>query len=105
MGLLDPVYRLFEGWIDPFKPRADYQPPNRLAAFVWHYVGQTRWAFASMLLYGFLNAIVEASLFTFVGKLVDVMGAVDAQGLRGTGWAGLMEHHGWQLLTMFAIVA
>jgi ATP-binding cassette subfamily B multidrug efflux pump len=105
MGLLDPVYRLFEGWIDPFKPRADYQPPNRLAAFVWHYVGQARWAFASMLLYGFLNAIVEASLFTFVGMLVDVMASVDAQGMRAAGWSGLMEQHGWQLLSMLAIVA
>ena len=62
MSVLGPVYRLFETWIDPFAPRRDYQPPNRLLAFVWYYVSQAKWAFAALLVYGFLNAIIEASL-------------------------------------------
>lgn len=105
MGVLAPVYRLFESWIDPFKPRADYEPPNRLAGYVWHYVRQAKWAFAAMLAYGFLNALVEASLFTFVGRLVDVMGEVEAAGARSQGWHGLLDHHGWQLLGMLAVVS
>lgn len=105
MGVLAPVYRLFESWIDPFKPRADYEPPNRLAGYVWHYVRQAKWAFAAMLAYGFLNALVEASLFTFVGRLVDVMGDVEAAGARSQGWQGLLDHHGWQLLGMLAVVS
>ncbi len=105
MAILDPVYRLFESWIDPFKPRANYQPPDRLAAFIWHYVGQARWAFAAMLAYGFLNAIVEASLFTFVGCLVDILGSVETSGERQAGWSGLVSAHGYELLFMLAIVA
>ena len=105
MGVLAPVYRLFESWIDPFKPRDNYEPPNRLAGYVWHYVRQAKWAFAAMLAYGFLNALVEASLFTFVGRLVDVMGEVEAAGARSQGWQGLLEHHGWQLLGMLAVVS
>jgi ATP-binding cassette, subfamily B, multidrug efflux pump len=105
MALLDPIYRLFEGWIDPFKPRSDYQPPDRLGAFVWHYVGQARWAFAAMLLYGFLNAIVEASLFTFVGRLVDVLGGIEVAGSRAQGWDGLIAAHGFELGVMIAVVA
>ncbi|MCU0790210.1 MAG: ABC transporter ATP-binding protein/permease [Nitratireductor sp.] len=105
MAVLDPVFRLFESWIDPFKPRADYEPPDRLRAFVWHYVGQAKWAFAAMLLYGFMNAIVEASLFTFVGRLVDVMSAVDGAGTRAEGWSGLIAIHGSELLFMLAVIA
>ncbi|MEZ5873149.1 MAG: ABC transporter ATP-binding protein [Nitratireductor sp.] len=103
--MIDRVYQLFESWIDPFKPRKDYEPPNRLLAYVWYYVGQAKWAFAAMLLYGFLNAVIEASLFTFVGKTVDILGAVEASGLKGEGWAGLARNHGWQLALMLGVVA
>ncbi len=105
MAVFDPVFRLFESWIDPFKPRQNYQPPDRLAAFIWHYVGQARWAFAAMLLYGFLNAIVEASLFTFVGRLVDIMTSVDSAGTRAQGWGGLIAGHGRELLFMAGVIA
>ncbi|MEZ5790780.1 MAG: ABC transporter ATP-binding protein [Nitratireductor sp.] len=103
--MLDPVYRLFESWIDPFKPRQDYEPPNRLLAYVWYYVGQAKWAFAAMLLYGFLNAVIEASLFTFVGKTVDILAAAETSGLKAQGWSGLAQNHGWQLLVMLGVVA
>ncbi len=105
MSLLDPVFRLFERWIDPFAPRADYEPPNRLLAYVWHYVGQARWAFAAMLAYGFLNAVIEASLFTFVGMTVDILTAAENSGLKTEGWDGLLREHGWTLLGMLAVIA
>jgi ATP-binding cassette, subfamily B, multidrug efflux pump len=101
----DPVYRLFEGWIDPFAPRDDYQPPNRLLGFVWYYVRQAKWAFAALLVYGFLNAIVEASLFGFVGWVVDIMAAVEKDGVRELGWPGLLDRFGPTLLLMVLVVA
>ncbi len=100
-----PILRLFERWIDPFAPRADYEPPNRLLAYVWHYVGQARWAFAALLVYGFINAIVEAALFAFMGDLVDMLGAFAEAGRREEGWAGLMASHGPTLLMMVFVVA
>lgn len=105
MKLFDPVFRLFESWIDPFKPREDYEPPNRLLAYVWHYVGQVRWAFLALLLYGFVNAIVEATVFSYVGQLVDVLTEYEANGDKGLGWAGLLAEHGDTLLVMLLVVA
>ena len=43
MKITERIFRLFEGIIDPFAPRKDYEPPNKLLAYVWHYVGQARW--------------------------------------------------------------
>ena len=88
MKVFDPVFRLFESWIDPFKSRADYEPPNTLLNYVWYYVGQVKWAFVALLLYGFANAIVEATVFSYVGQLVDVLTEFDANGDKQTGWAG-----------------
>lgn len=105
MRILNPVFRLFEGWIDPFKPRESYEPPNGLLAYVWHYVGQVKWAFVALLLYGFVNAIVEATVFSYVGKLVDVLTQFEAVGDKTSGWAGLIEAHGTTLLIMLMVVA
>jgi len=105
MTLFDPVFRFFESWIDPFKPRIDYEPPNTLLAYVWHYVGQVRWAFVALLLYGFANAIVEATVFSYVGQLIDVLTAFEANGSKASGWAGLLAEHGDTLLIMLLVVA
>ena len=105
MKLFDAVFRFFENWIDPFKPREDYEPPNKLLAYVWHYVGQVKWAFAALLLYGFVNAIVEATVFSYVGQLVDVLTAYEAGGDKALGWSGLLSKHGDTLLVMLLVVA
>ena len=105
MKLFDPVFRFFENWIDPFKPREDYEPPNKLLAYVWHYVGQVKWAFVALLLYGFVNAIVEATVFSYVGQLVDVLTAYEAGGDKALGWSGLLSKHGDTLLVMLLVVA
>ncbi|MEL7429309.1 MAG: ABC transporter ATP-binding protein [Pseudomonadota bacterium] len=104
MRLFDPVFRFFETRIDPFKPRDQYQPPNTFLAYVWHYVGQVRYAFLALLLYGFVNAIVEATVFAYVGELVDLLTDFDAQGDKSAGWAGLLEAHGGTLLVMLLVV-
>ncbi|MDJ0613108.1 MAG: ABC transporter ATP-binding protein [Rhizobiaceae bacterium] len=105
MRVVDSVFRFFESWIDPFKPRSDYEPPNTLLAYVWHYVGQVKWAFLALLLYGFANAIVEATVFSYVGRLVDVLTEFEATGDKASGWTGLLEKHGGTLLTMLLVIA
>ncbi|MFZ1813586.1 MAG: ABC transporter ATP-binding protein [Rhizobiaceae bacterium] len=101
----EALYRLFEGWIDPFRPLDDYEPPNRLLAYVWHYASQAKWAFVAMLVYGFANALIEAGLFTFVGWLVDILTQTEAAGLRGQGWSGLLDGHYTTLFFMLMVVA
>ncbi|MEM7067568.1 MAG: ABC transporter ATP-binding protein [Pseudomonadota bacterium] len=105
MKVFDPLLRIFEGWIDPFKLRDDYEPPNRLLAYVWHYVSQVKWAFLALLLYGFASALVEAAVFSYVGELVDVLTRFEAAGAKESGWTGLLAAHGSTLLFMLFVVA
>jgi ATP-binding cassette subfamily B multidrug efflux pump len=104
MRVFEPVFKLFEGWIDPFKPREDYEPPNRFLGYVWHYVSQVKWAFLALLIYGFLNAIVEAVVFSYVGQLVDLLTQFEANGRQASGWSGLLDDFGSRLLFMLFIV-
>lgn len=104
MKFADSIFRLFEGIIDPFEPRKDYEPPNKLLAYVWHYVGQARWAFAAMLIYGFLNAIVETAIFTFIGDIVDILGNFQSSENFSGGWDSLLSEYGSTLVFMLLVV-
>lgn len=104
MKFFDPVFRVFEGWIDPFAPRDDYEPPNRFLGYVWHYVSQVKWAFLALLTYGFANAIVEAIVFSYVGQLVDLLTEFEAKGRHSSGWSGLLEDFGGTLMLMLFVV-
>ncbi|WP_137155758.1 ABC transporter ATP-binding protein [Rhizobium sp. FKL33] len=94
------ISRLFEGWIDPFRPRADYRPPEKALAFVWHFVSQAKGAFFAMLALGGVVAMLEAGLFWFTGRLVDILDAAKP----ADGWAGLIGSHGLDLIGMAFIV-
>jgi ATP-binding cassette, subfamily B, multidrug efflux pump len=97
---MSSVFRLFERWIDPFREPEEPVPPDAGPAFLWHYVSQAKGAFISMLILGGLVALMEAALFWFVGRLVDVLSAFD----RALGWEGLIAGHGPELLGMLAAV-
>lgn len=104
MNLFEPLLTRLEGWIDPFKPRHSYEPPNRLLAYVWFYVRQAKWAFFALLLYGFVHALIEAALFSFVGRIVDIMASAESAAIRQEGWESLISNYGVELLAMLAIV-
>jgi hypothetical protein len=76
------VVRYFENWIRPFEQRDDLNPPAGLAAFIWFYVRQAKLPFLAMLVLGGAAAGVEAAMFWFVGRVVDILATVD----RGAGW-------------------
>ena len=97
---MNSIFRLFERWIDPFRLPEDGEIPNTTFVFMWHFVRQAKAAFLAMLALGGLVALVEAALFWFVGRLVDMLGSFD----RLQGWGGLMKSHGPELLAMIAIV-
>ncbi|MGV8938903.1 MAG: ABC transporter ATP-binding protein [Allorhizobium sp.] len=94
------VARLFESWIDAYAPRADLRPPATTWAFVWFYVRQAKWAFVAMLVLGGAVAMLEAGLFWFVGRLVDLLDTVPKE----AGWSGLVAGHGPELLAMALVV-
>jgi ATP-binding cassette subfamily B multidrug efflux pump len=98
--IFKPVLNLFERWIDPFVRRQDYQPPSSTFGFLRHYVGQAKGAFAAMLALGGLVALLEAALFYFVGRLVDVLDTAEPS----AGWDGLIAAHGPTLAFMLCVV-
>jgi ATP-binding cassette subfamily B multidrug efflux pump len=101
MGLFDNLFNRVEGLADPFKERDDYQPPQQFLAYVWYYVSQMKWAFVLMLLFGFLNAGIEAFIFTYVGEIVDILTAFEPT--KDGGWSALWSVAGPSLLGMVFI--
>lgn len=97
---MNSIYRLFERWIDPYRDNGAAEVPNKTAAFLWHFVKQAKLAFLAMLVLGGLVALMEAALFWFVGRLVDLLGTFD----RLAGWDGLMASHGPELVGMLVLV-
>lgn len=94
------IISLFENWIDPFAPRADLQPPRDTIRFIWFYIRQAKGPFLAMLVLGGLVGLLEAALFWFVGRLIDIFDALP----KGSGWSDLLSSHGTELFAMLAVV-
>ncbi len=94
------VFRFFENWIKPFSRREDLRPPEGVFAFIWFYVSQARTPFIAMLVLGGMTAGIEAALFWFVGRLVDILGTVRPE----EGWPGLLAEHGGELVGMLVLI-
>ena len=98
--MLSAIVRLFENWIKPFAPRERLQPPKSLWGFAWFYARQAKGPFIAMAVLGGLVAMLEAGLFYFVGRLVDVLDTVKPE----AGWNGLIAANGPELLFMLLTV-
>jgi len=92
--------QFFEAWIDPFAARASYTPPQPALAFIWSYVSQAKGAFFAMLVLGGIVALLEAGLFWFTGRLVDILDGVKPS----DGWSGLWAAHGLDIAFMAGVV-
>ncbi|MDB5507294.1 MAG: multidrug transporter ATP-binding protein [Devosia sp.] len=100
MSLFSPLHRLFEGWIDPFRATAELRPPMVTWRFFWFYIRQAKLPFFGLLLLGGAVALVEAALFYYVGRLVDILDSSD----QALGWGGLIANYGGELLWMLIVV-
>ena len=98
--LFRPVATLFESWIAPYARKGDLTPPKSTYAFIWHYVSQAKGPFAAMLFLGGAVAMMEAGLFYFTGRLVDILS--DTPKLEG--WAGLLARDGPELALMAGVI-
>ncbi|MGF7009110.1 ATP-binding cassette subfamily B multidrug efflux pump [Aminobacter sp. BE322] len=98
--LMNRIYDWFENWVYPFREPKHLRPPSTVRGFLWHYVGQARLAFFAMLVIGGIAPLVEAGLFYFVGRLVDILDQMPAD----RSWASLWAHAGPELLFMAATV-
>jgi ATP-binding cassette subfamily B multidrug efflux pump len=100
MSLFSPLHRVFESWLDPFRAVDNLQPPASGPRFFWHYVSQAKLPFLALLILGGAVALIEASLFYYVGRLVDILDAAN----QSEGWTGLIADNGPELLLMLVVV-
>lgn len=89
------MFALFESIINPLADGHDQRPPDRITAFIWHYVRQAWKALAALLLVSGIGALVEVSLFDFIGRIVDL--------LKDTAPDRLFADYGVTLLLMAAV--
>ena len=66
------MFAWFERLIDPFAPGDGKTPPPKIIAFYWHYLHQVRGILLAICVVGFFVALIEVSLFDYVGRLVDL---------------------------------
>ncbi len=98
--MLRTLFAFFENWIQPFAARDGLQPPERLIPYIWFYIRQAKAPFIAMLVLGGVTAAIEATLFWFVGRLVDILATVKP----GDGWDGLLAAHGGELFGMLLLI-
>ncbi|HTJ99536.1 MAG TPA: ABC transporter ATP-binding protein [Bordetella sp.] len=67
----NPIYRRFETLIDPFRPALDEPPPDDILRFYRHYLRQVRAALLFLLVVGLAGALIDVTLFRFLGRIVD----------------------------------
>ncbi len=98
--MMKAIYNWFEARVDPFREPGSLRPPATVGGFLWHYVGQAKFAFFAMLVIGGVAPLVEAGLFYFVGRLVDILDQLPAE----RSWAVLWDAAGWELVFMVVVV-
>lgn len=101
MEPLRRIYGSFEKWIRPFSDPDIAAPPQSLLPFVWHYVRQAKGPFLLMLVLGGLAPLIDAALFYFVGRIVDMLNGTASD----RSWASLSDHFGGELLFILLTVA
>ncbi|MCV9996850.1 ABC transporter ATP-binding protein/permease [Pararhizobium sp. YC-54] len=97
---LRALFAFFENWIQSFAARDGLQPPQRLVPYVWFYIRQAKAPFIAMLVLGGMTAAIEATLFWFVGRVVDILSTVRPS----DGWSGLLAAHGAELFGMLVLI-
>jgi ATP-binding cassette subfamily B multidrug efflux pump len=53
-----------------------------------------------MLVLGGMSAAIEAALFWFVGRVVDILASIKPD----VGWNGLLAAHGFELFVMLILI-
>ncbi len=66
------LYAYFEKLIDQFREVPDEMPPQGLVAFYLHFLRQVWPVFIMVLIVGLGLTLIEVSLFSFLGKIIDM---------------------------------
>ncbi len=94
--MFTPIFRWFEGLTDPLPSEPPEKPPETLMAFVLHYARPFYPLLAVSSALAVIVALIEVSLFAFIGSLVDWLAETD----RASFWS----EHGGTLIFVGALV-
>ena len=64
------MFRIFESILDPTAEPPVASPPDRLVAFYWHFIRQSRFLVVALLAAGMLAAVLDSMIPAFIGRLV-----------------------------------
>ncbi len=90
------MFAFFQSLVKPFPPEQPGQPPNSLFAFCYHYTKDVKGYLLIMAVLTSSIAIVEVSLFGFLGQLVDWLAVKE----RATFW----QEEKYNLLFMGVVI-
>ena len=96
MSIRERIFERAEGLITPFQDAGEADLPRETGAFIWRFLWHARWPFVAFLVLSGLVALIETSLFWFVGITIDILN--DAS--RETVWAD----HLWTFAAMAFVV-
>ncbi|MGO8756277.1 MAG: ABC transporter ATP-binding protein [Gallionellaceae bacterium] len=71
------MFRFLESLIRGTRAHAAATPPSGLLSFYWHFIGQTPWPYAAMVVTSLSVAMADMCIPVFIGKLVALMAAPD----------------------------
>ncbi|MFP6848171.1 MAG: ABC transporter ATP-binding protein [Pseudomonas sp.] len=89
------LFRRFESLIDSFKASPDVEPPAGMLAFYIHYLRQVWPLMIAVLVVGFVAALIEVALFSFLGQLIDMT--------QNTPSGEFFQQHQYTLLWMLLV--
>ena len=90
------VFRWLETRVAPFPPEQAVRPPSDFRGFVLHYTWPLRWLILGTSLLAAAVALIEVSLFAFLGRLVDWLGTTNPQ--------TVFRDHAWFFAGMGVVV-
>jgi ATP-binding cassette subfamily B multidrug efflux pump len=86
---MQQLFRRFERLVDPFPATAPTPPPAGLLAFCLHYMRGMGWALGVVAALSTVLAILEVSLFGFLGQLVDWLSTQSREDFLAQQWRTL----------------
>ncbi|MTI19008.1 ABC transporter ATP-binding protein [Rhodobacteraceae bacterium RKSG542] len=84
------MFGFFERLVDPFKKEPIVSPPDTFWSFIWYYARPLAPILLITSLMGAVIAILEVSLFAFMGDLVNWLGTEDPQTFFADNWQYLL---------------
>ena len=90
------MFRRFERLIEPFPDAFPERPPTTTYRFCRYYCRGAEKPLLAMAVLTMLVAVIEVSLFGFMGRLVDWLAAQSPD--------TLLQEHGWKLVGISAVI-